>query len=126
MTKMKEGHFGRLQFRTPLKFDRPLPHRVQEDPMSVDPVEMSPAEMVPEKMVPPEITTVTTGPMVPMVPSIPMVPMVSFEACIGPQTLSSLKEFIVEDVQNLGPGAPRFFELFDTFRMLGHAGQQEK
>ena len=60
--------------------------------MSVDPVEMSPAKMVPEKMVPPEITTVTTGPMVPMVPSIPMVPMVSFKACIGPQTLSSLKE----------------------------------
>ena len=89
LTKMKTGHFVRLQstievWRGPAT---PSTASTPSTPMSVGPVEMGPEEMGPPEMA--AAAMGPTGPTGPMGPSVPMVPMVPIE--VGPQTLSSLK-----------------------------------
>ena len=92
LTKMKPGHFVRLQstievWRGPAT---PSTASTPSTPMSVGPVEV--VEMGPEEMGPPEVAAAAmdpTGTCDSTGPTGPSVPMAPIE--VGPQTLSSLK-----------------------------------
>ena len=98
LTKMKSGHFVRLQstievWRVPAT---PSTGSTPSNSMSVGPVEM--VEMGPEEMGPPEMAAAATGPTGPTGPMGRMGPSVPVE--VGPQTLSSLKSTLRKTYNN--------------------------
>ena len=109
-------------FRSTLKFDGTLPHRSHQVllqlPWVCSQSKWTERKWVHQKWQHPQRHN-HNGSSGPMVPG-PGPKWSRTPNCILPENI------IVEDVQNLVPDTPDFFELFDKFRILGHAGQQEK